>query len=81
MRTIIDIPNDRLLLLDQWASSCKISRAEAVRRAVGDFLDRMATPKDTGFGLWVQGKPELYQLPPERDGLRMQQAMREEWPE
>jgi len=44
MRTIIDIPIDRLQHLDQWASSCKISRAEAVRRAVGDFLDRMATP-------------------------------------
>ena len=81
MRTIIDIPNGTLQSLDRWALSCKISRAEAVRRAVGDFLDRVATPKDTGFGLWVQGKPAGYQLPPERDGLRMQQAMREEWPE
>jgi hypothetical protein len=81
MRTIIDIPSDRLQSLDRWALSCKISRAEAVRRAVGDFLDRVANPKDTGFGLWVQGKPEGYQIPPERDGLRMQQAMREEWPE
>jgi len=81
MRTIIDIPDDRLQHLDRWASSCKISRAEAVRRALGDFLDRMAAPKDTGFGLWVQDKPEGYQLPVERDGLRMQQAMRAEWPE
>jgi hypothetical protein len=81
MRTIIDLPIDRLQSLDRWALSCKISRAEAVRRAVGDFLDRMAKPTDAGFGLWVQGKPEGFQLPPERDGLRMQQAMREEWPE
>jgi len=81
MRTIIDIPSDRLQSLDRWALSCKISRAEAVRRAVSDLLDRLASPTDTGFGLWVQGKSENYQLPPERDGLRMQQAMREEWPD
>jgi hypothetical protein len=81
MRTIIDIPSDRLQCLDRWALSCKISRAEAVRRAVSDLLDRVASPADAGFGLWVQGKPEGYQLPPEHDGLRMQQAMREEWPE
>ncbi len=81
MRTIIDIPSDRLQSLDRWALSCKISRAEAVRRAVSDLLDRVASPTDVGFGLWVQDKPEDYQLSPERDGLRMQQAMREEWPE
>jgi len=81
MRTIIDIPIDRLQHLDRWASSCKISRAEAVRRAVGDFLDRMATPTEDGFGLWVQGQPDGYKLPPERDGLHIQQALREEWPE
>lgn len=82
MRTIIDIPADKLQNLDRWALSCKISRAEAVRRAVGEFLDRVANPtKESGFGLWVQDKPNGYQIPPERDGLRMQQAMREEWPE
>jgi hypothetical protein len=81
MRTIIDIPSDQLQSLDRWALSCKISRAEAVRRAVGDLLDRVATPKDTGFGLWLQDKPSGCQLPPERDGLRMQQDLREEWPE
>lgn len=81
MRTIIDIPENRLQHLDQWASSCKISRAEAVRRAVNDFLDRITSPNGDGFGLWVQNKPKGYQLPPERDGLRMQQALREEWPE
>jgi len=81
MRTIIDIPSDKLQSLDRWALSCKISRAEAVRRAVSDLLDRVASPTEIGFGLWVQGKADGYQLPPERDGLLMQQAMREEWPE
>jgi hypothetical protein len=77
MRTIVDIPSDSLQLLDRWALSHKISRAEAVRRAVSDLLDRATQPKNSGFGLWAQGKP----IPPERDGLRMQQSMREEWPE
>lgn len=81
MRTIVDIPPERLQHLDRWAQSCKISRAEAVRRAVAELLDRVASPKEVGFGLWVQDKSSGYQLPPERDGLRMQQAMREEWPQ
>ena len=33
--------------------------------------------KAPGFGLWVQGKP----VPRNRDGLRVQQSMRNEWPE
>lgn len=77
MRTIIDIPTDRLQHLDRWATAHNISRAEAIRRAVADLLERTSQPKNTGFGLWAQGQP----VPEERDGLRMQQAMRDEWPE
>jgi hypothetical protein len=39
------------------------------------MLDRASQPKNTGFGLWSQGEP----IPAERDGLRLQQAMRDEW--
>lgn len=81
MRTIIDIPSEQLQHLDQWASICKISRAEAVRRAVGELLDRVAPTQESGFGLWVQDKPPGYQLPAERDGLAIQRSLREEWPE
>jgi hypothetical protein len=77
MRTIIDIPIERLKHLDRWASEHNVSRAEAIRRAVADLLDRTSQPKNTGFGLWAQDKP----IPAERDGLRLQQALRDEWPE
>jgi Ribbon-helix-helix protein, copG family len=77
MRTIIDIPSDQLHELDAWAQHRRISRAEAVRRAVKDLLARAANPANAGFGLWAQGQA----IPPERDGLRLQQALREEWPE
>jgi metal-responsive CopG/Arc/MetJ family transcriptional regulator len=75
MRTIVDIPAERLEHLDRWATAQKISRAEAIRRAVNDLLARAASPKNTGFGIWSQA------LTPERDGLAMQQSMREEWPQ
>jgi hypothetical protein len=77
MRTIIDIPIERLKLLDQWALEHNISRAEAIRRAVADLLDRTNQPKNTGYGLWAQGEP----ISAERDGLRLQRALRDEWPE
>jgi Arc/MetJ-type ribon-helix-helix transcriptional regulator len=80
MRTIVDIPSEQLSQLDLWADSERISRAEAVRRALAQLLEREAQPKSAavlGFGLWAQGKP----VPAEQDGLRIQQALRDEWPE
>jgi metal-responsive CopG/Arc/MetJ family transcriptional regulator len=80
MRTIVDIPNEQLSQLDQWADRERISRAEAVRRALAQLLDRVGQPKSsaaTGFGLWAQGKA----ITAEQDGLRIQQALRDEWPE
>ena len=77
MRTIIDLDEDRLSGLDAWASAQHISRAEAVRRAVDGLLERVTKTKSQGFGLWAQGKP----IPRNRDGLRLQQSMRNEWPD
>jgi metal-responsive CopG/Arc/MetJ family transcriptional regulator len=80
MRTIVDIPSEQLSQLDHWADSEHISRAEAVRRALSQLLERVAQPKTDavlGFGLWAQDKA----IPAEQDGLRIQQALRDEWPE
>ena len=41
------------------------------------MLERVTPPQGTGFGLWIQGQS----IPPERDGLALQQALRDEWPE
>ena len=77
MRTIIDLEDSQASRLDAWAKAEKVSRAEAVRRAVNQMLERAAMPQGTGFGLWAQGAS----VPPERDGLALQRAMRDEWPD
>jgi predicted transcriptional regulator len=76
MRTIIELEDSQASRLDAWARSQSLSRAEAVRRAVTQMLERSVPEAGTGFGLWTQGQP----VPPERDGLALQQALREEWP-
>ena len=77
MRTIIELEDTQVNRLDAWAKAEKVSRAEAVRRAVNLMLERAAAPQGTGFGLWAQGGS----IAPERDGLVLQRAMRDEWPD
>ena len=77
MRTIIDLEDSQASRLDAWAKAEKVSRAEAVRRAVNQMLERASPSQGTGFGLWAQAGS----LPPERDGLTLQRVMRDEWPE
>ncbi len=81
MRTIIDLEDKQASRLDAWAKAEKVSRAEAVRRAVNQMLERSAATKGTGFGLWAQGAVPGTRVPPERDGLVLQRALRDEWPE
>ena len=77
MRTIIVLEDGQARRLDAWAKAEKVSRAEAVRRAVDQMLERASPKQGTGFGLWTQARS----LPPERDGLALQRTMRDEWPE
>jgi hypothetical protein len=77
MRTIIDLDDTQLRRLDAWAKLQSLSRAEAVRRAVTQLLDRAAPAGSAGFGLWLQAGP----LTPQRDGLAIQRSLRDEWPE
>ncbi|TXH66796.1 MAG: ribbon-helix-helix protein, CopG family [Thiothrix sp.] len=72
MRTIIEIPDLQLEQLARFAAEANISRAELIRRAVADYLQRYATPKEdeTAFGLWA-AKAE--------DGLTYQERIRGEW--
>lgn len=77
MRTIIDLDDAQLQQLDAWAQREQVSRAEAVRRAVRQMLERAKPAPGAGFGLWLQAGP----LTPERDGLAIQRSLRDEWPE
>jgi hypothetical protein len=71
MRTIIELPGDQIEALDTLCRRDGISRAEAIRRAVGRHLEaeRAAEP-GRAFGLW-RARPV--------DGLRYERRLRREW--
>jgi len=53
MRTIIDLPQEQLGALARLCEVQKISRAEAIRRAVDRLLqDSLFEEKNVGFGMW-----------------------------
>ncbi len=53
VRTIIDLTEDQIGALSRLCAAQKISRAEAVRRAVAQMLKEASSgQKDAGFGLW-----------------------------
>jgi len=54
-RTIIDIPEALLREVDILCKLLGISRAEAVRRSLRDFLRGNDDVKADGFGLWKDG--------------------------
>ena len=71
MRTIIELPEDQLEALASLCRSEGISRAEAIRRAVAQYMGqrRDATAADA-FGLW-RDRPI--------DGLDYERQLRDEW--
>ncbi len=74
MRTLIDIPDDQAAELTKLAQQEKVSRAELVRRAVADLLERKRVAKRddairAAFGLWGKGG---------EDGLAYQERLRSE---
>lgn len=71
MRTIVEIPDNQLLELTQFAAEKQVSRAELIRRAIAEYLQRYAAPiEDKAFGLWAQRG---------EDGLVYQERLRREW--
>lgn len=77
MRTIIDLTDEQLVALKRLCEREKISRAEAVRRAVDKLLDEQKNSKahreavlDAAFGSW---KHDL------RDAREIVDEMRAEW--
>ena len=71
MRTLIDIPEEDLKLLNQVAKKLSISRAEFVRRSVAASLaPHRQMINHAAFGAW-SGFPE--------DGRAYQERMRAEW--
>ena len=71
MRTLIDIPEEDLKLLNQVARKLSVSRAELVRRAVATSLAPYRRKMNhSAFGAWSDFA---------EDGLVYQERMRAEW--
>ncbi|MBA3343428.1 MAG: ribbon-helix-helix protein, CopG family [Gemmatimonadaceae bacterium] len=71
MRTIIDIPPHILSEIDALAKKEKISRAEAVRRAMTEYLEKRPRSRPhAAFGIWKSRKI---------DPLAYEDALRGEW--
>jgi len=71
MRTIIEIPDQQLEQMKPLLQQEGISRAELIRRAVKDYLQRFESDEEcSAFGLWANNP---------RDGLSYQEELRSEW--
>jgi hypothetical protein len=71
MRTLVDIPEEELTLLNRLSKAQNTSRAELVRQAITLFLQpHKETRPLPGFGAW-KDHPE--------DGLAYQERLRAEW--
>jgi metal-responsive CopG/Arc/MetJ family transcriptional regulator len=71
MRTIVDIPDALVAELDAHAQREQVSRAEAVRRAIAEYVAKRAVAtNDLAFGAW-KGK--------KIDALTFVDRLRDEW--
>jgi len=71
MRTIVDLPEEQIEVLKRLSKQTRSSRAELVRRAIAEYLQRHDSElTEDAFGIW-RHQP--------RDGLDYQRRMREEW--
>jgi hypothetical protein len=71
MRTIVDLPEEQRKALADICRRQKISRAEAVRRAVAEYASHhSAGDAKRAFGLW-HGRGV--------DGLSYERRLRREW--
>ncbi|MDX1958380.1 MAG: ribbon-helix-helix protein, CopG family [Leptospiraceae bacterium] len=71
MRTILEIPEEKIIVLDQISIDQKVSRAEIVRRAIDQYiLDHSTARRGASFGIWKHKKI---------DSLSYEKKLRNEW--
>ena len=71
MRTLVDIPEDDIEMLNELCAARRVSRSELVRSAIALYLRANGNDLvDDAFGLWA-GRKE--------DGLAYQKRLRSEW--
>lgn len=77
MRTLVDIPDEDLSLLNRLSKTRRLSRAQLVRTAISSYLHSQADDLTApAFGLWTHDAKA--KKAPE-DGLAYQDRMRREW--
>jgi len=70
MRTIIDLPEAQIAALGEFCERERISRAEAIRRAVDAMLAaRLPAERSVAFGGWA----------PRGDSRALVDELRQEW--
>ena len=71
MRTILEIPNEKIKALDHICQKESISRAELIRRAIDRYLSEAAKEGvEKSFGIWKHRKI---------NSLKYEKIMRAEW--
>jgi metal-responsive CopG/Arc/MetJ family transcriptional regulator len=75
MRTLVDIPDDDLAVINKVIKAQSISRAEFIRRAIAQSLTahrktQIQKAREAAFGL-LAGRPI--------DGMEYQERIRQEW--
>lgn len=71
MRTIVDLPDAQIEALRVLEERNNVSRAELVRQAVAEYVVKRIETHDA-FGVWKSRKTKF-------DGVKYQQALRDEW--
>lgn len=72
MRTIVELPDEQLTALRDLCTREKASRAEIIRRAVGQYIQSNQSDKGkSAFGLWKKKKI---------NALDYETKLRAEWP-
>ena len=70
MRTLVEIPDDQIQVLDTICKSERISRAEAIRSAISIFITKKANIEfDRAIGSWKDV---------EIDSVELQRSLRED---
>jgi hypothetical protein len=70
MRTIVDLPEAERRQLDALCRQRGISRAQALREALSQWLEQQQPQHGEVFGLW-RDRPET--------SLDLQEALRQDW--
>ncbi|TGN08361.1 ribbon-helix-helix protein, CopG family [Leptospira ilyithenensis] len=71
MRTILEIPEEKISILDEISKEENVSRAELIRKAIDHYLlDFPRIRREASFGIWKSQN---------LDSLQYERSIRDEW--